>query len=49
MVGSLSTVFWLSLARQRGAHFAPAEYARRAFLPTAAGMLAACLVAAMLL
>lgn len=25
VVGSLSTVFWLSLARQRGAVFGPAE------------------------
>lgn len=48
VVGSLSTVFWLSLARQRGAAIGPVEYARRAFVPTLAAMGAACLVAALL-
>lgn len=48
VVGSLSTVFWLSLARQRGAAIGPVEYARRAFVPTLAAMAAACLVAALL-
>ena len=48
MLGSLSTVFWLNLARQSGASFGAGEYARAAFLPTAGGILAACLVAAAL-
>jgi arsenical pump membrane protein len=45
MVGSLSTVFWLSLARQYGASYTPGNYARLAFAPTLAGMVAACIVA----
>jgi arsenical pump membrane protein len=49
MVGSLSTVFWLSLARQSGTNFTHGEYARSAFLPTAAALLAACAVAALLI
>jgi arsenical pump membrane protein len=48
MVGSLSTVFWLSLARQYGANYTAGKYARLAFAPTLAGMLAACVVAAVL-
>ncbi len=47
VVGSLSTVFWLSLARQHGAVFGPSEYARRAFVPTAAAMAAAVAVGAL--
>ena len=46
VVGSLSTVFWLSLARQHGANYSAGRYARRAFAPTLAGLVAACLVAA---
>lgn len=46
MVGSLSTVFWLSLCRQRGAAYSPLEYIRRAAAPTTLGMVGACLVAA---
>lgn len=45
IVGSLSTVFWLTLARNEGATYSPALYARRAFFPTIAGVLAACFVA----
>ncbi|OAI39655.1 hypothetical protein AYO38_07320 [bacterium SCGC AG-212-C10] len=41
MTGSLSTVFWLSLARAEGVHYSAIDYARRAFLPTTAGLLAA--------
>jgi arsenical pump membrane protein len=41
VVGSLSTVFWLSLARQHGAFYGAGEYARRAFIPTAVAMGAA--------
>jgi len=48
MVGSLSTVFWLSLARQHGANYTAASFARLAFAPTLASVLAACLVAALL-
>ena len=46
MVGSLSTVFWLSLARQYGASYTAGRYARMAFAPTLAGVVAACAVAA---
>lgn len=46
MVGSLSTVFWLSLARKEGASYTLGMYARRAFLPSLAGVAAACAVAA---
>ncbi len=46
MVGSLSTVFWLNLCRAHGVTFRPADYARRAFLPTLAALLAAILIAA---
>lgn len=49
MVGSLSTVFWLSLARQHGADYRPAKYARWAFVPTLAGMAAAVVVATVML
>lgn len=49
MVGSLSTVFWLSLARQHGADYRPARYARWAFVPTLAGMAAAVVVATVML
>ncbi len=45
MVGSLSTVFWLSLARQHGADYRPARYARWAFVPTLWGMAAAVVAA----
>ncbi len=48
MVGSLSTVFWLSLNRQGGVTVSPAQYARAAFLPTLAGVLVACLLASAL-
>lgn len=48
MVGSLSTVFWLSLARQYGASYTAGNYARMAFAPTLAAMVAACVVAALL-
>lgn len=41
VVGSLSTVFWLSLARQHGADYGPGRYARRAFWPTLAAVTAA--------
>lgn len=47
MVGSLSTVFWVSLARQYGASYTAGRYARLAFAPTLAGMVAACIVAAL--
>lgn len=47
MVGSLSTVFWLSLARQHGADYGAWRYARRAFVPTLAGMAAAVLAGAL--
>ena len=46
IVGSLSTVFWLSLARQHGASYSAGRYARLAFAPTLAGIAAACVVAA---
>lgn len=46
IVGSLSTVFWLSLARQHGAAYSAGRYARLAFAPTLAGLVAACAVAA---
>lgn len=46
MVGSLSTVFWLSLARKEGASCSMGMYAKRAFLPTLAGVATACFVAA---
>jgi arsenical pump membrane protein len=49
MVGSLSTVFWQNLLRQRGVVCGPAEYARQAALPTLAAVAAACFVAAALL
>jgi arsenical pump membrane protein len=49
MVGSLSTVFWQSLLRQRGVSCGAGEYARRAALPTLAGLAAACLLGAALL
>lgn len=49
MVGSLSTVFWLNLARQSGGDFPAGSYAREAFLPTLAAVVAACLVAALLI
>jgi len=48
MVGSLSTVFWLNLVRQNGADFSAGSYAREAFLPTLAAVVAACSVAALL-
>ncbi len=44
VVGSLSTVFWLSLARQHGADYGPGRYARRAFWPTLAAVGAAAAV-----
>lgn len=47
VVGSLSTVFWLSLNRQAGVEVSPVDYARAAAFPTAAGLVAACLVAAL--
>jgi arsenical pump membrane protein len=47
-IGSLSTVFWLSLARQRGLTLGPIEYARSAFAPTLAALMVACLVATLL-
>jgi arsenical pump membrane protein len=46
IVGSLSTVFWMSLCRPRGLPVSPAQYARAAWLPTVACLAAACLVAA---
>ncbi len=49
MVGSLSTVFWLSLTRQYGASYTAGNYARAAFAPTLAALFAACVVAAVLL
>ena len=49
MVGSLSTVFWLTLARQHGAVYTPGLYIRRAALPTVAALAAACVTAALLL
>jgi arsenical pump membrane protein len=48
MLGSLSTVFWMSLARPRGLEVDAWEYARAAALPTTAAMLAACSIAALL-
>jgi len=48
LVGSLSTVFWLSLARQRAEMVSPWQYARQAFFPTGVALVAACLVAAIL-
>jgi arsenical pump membrane protein len=47
VVGSLSTVFWLSLARARGGLYTPGQYARAAFLPTLAAVVAASSVAAL--
>ncbi len=47
MVASLITVFWVSVARQHGASYGALRYARRAFLPTLAGMAAAVLAASM--
>lgn len=47
MVGALSTVFWLTLARNEGARYSPPMYVRRAFLPTVLAVGAACLVAAL--
>jgi arsenical pump membrane protein len=47
MVGSLSNVFWLTLARQHGAGISAATFARRAFAPTALALLAASAVAAL--
>jgi len=49
MVGSLSTVFWLSLVRQEGGDISPAAYLRAASLPTIAALAAACAVAAITL
>ncbi|MGH2632301.1 MAG: SLC13 family permease [Tepidiformaceae bacterium] len=46
MVGSLSTVFWLSLVRHEGADISPGAYVRAAALPTVAAVATACLVAA---
>ncbi len=47
VVGSLSTVFWLSLARQSGARYSAAGYARQAWAPTLAAVTAAWLVASL--
>ena len=47
VLGSLSTVFWMSLARPRGLHVTPVAYGRAAAIPTAAAVLAACAVAAL--
>lgn len=47
IVGSLSTVFWLSLARQQGASYSAGQYARKAFVPTLAGVATACVVASL--
>lgn len=44
--GSLSTVFWMALLRNGGVGVSPTAYFKRAWFPTTAGMLAACLVAA---
>lgn len=49
VVGSLSTVFWLSLNRQAGHDVSPGAYARAAFVPTLAGLVSACVVAAAVL
>jgi len=49
LVGSLSTVFWLSLARKEGANYSAWGYARAAAIPTGAGVAAACAVAALTL
>jgi arsenical pump membrane protein len=49
MVGSLSTVFWQNLLRQRGVVCGPALYARQAAMPTLAAVIAASLVGAVLL
>jgi arsenical pump membrane protein len=46
VVGSLSTVFWMSLCRSRGLVVSPGQYARAAWLPTMASLVAACLVGA---
>ncbi len=46
LVGALSTVFWLTLARKEGARYSPGMYARRAFMPTLAAVSAACVVVA---
>ncbi|HKS90623.1 MAG TPA: SLC13 family permease [Tepidiformaceae bacterium] len=45
VVGSLSTVFWLSLTRQAGARYTTVDYGRRAWRPTLAAVAAAWLVA----
>ena len=47
IVGSLSTVFWLSLARQQGASYSAGQYARKAFVPSLAGVATACVVASL--
>lgn len=47
MLGSLSTVFWMTLGRPRGLMVTPAGYAREAALPTLLALLAACAVAAL--
>ncbi|MDZ7728692.1 MAG: ArsB/NhaD family transporter [Dehalococcoidia bacterium] len=41
IMGSLSTVFWLNLARGQGAIISPMAYARAAFAPTAVALVAA--------
>jgi arsenical pump membrane protein len=46
IVGSLSTVFWMSLGRPRGLAVTPGAYAREAAAPTALALIAACLAAA---
>lgn len=46
IVGSLSTVFWMSLCRPRGLLVSPAQYVRAVWLPTIASLAAACLIAA---
>lgn len=46
MLGSLSTVFWASVATRHGVAFAPGTYLRMAALPTLAALIAACLAAA---
>lgn len=48
ILGSLSTVFWLNLSANARATFSAAEYARRALVPTLAGLGAACLIASLL-
>jgi arsenical pump membrane protein len=49
MVGSLSTVFWLTLVRQEGPDCSPGAYLRAAALPTLTALAAACIVAAITL